>query len=81
METKPHATPKPARGKIGWRLMLAGFAVILLAGAMYYFAPRSATPEPYRTVGNYLMAGGFLLYVTGRVVRGRVRRDDDRTAA
>jgi hypothetical protein len=70
-----HLPPqKTAREKFGWRYMLAGFAIILLAGVTYYYAPRSASPELYGRVGNYLMAAGLVMYVVGRVLRWRARR-------
>jgi|GEM_PF-5577429 len=58
---------------MGWRYMIAGFVIILLAGATYYYAPRSANPMLYGSIGNYLMAAGLVFYVVGRVLRWRGR--------
>lgn len=58
--------------------MLTGFALILLAGAAFYVSPRHADGALYATLGNYLMAGGFVIYVVGRIVRGRPRRNASR---
>ncbi len=54
--------------------MLTGFALIILAGIAYYAGPRSGNTVLYATLGNYLMAGGFVVYLVGRIVRGRARR-------
>jgi len=54
--------------------MLVGFALIILAWVAYYAGPRGENTTSYATLGNYLMAAGFVLYIVGRVVRGRVRR-------
>jgi hypothetical protein len=76
-ETPQTSTPTPplktAREKIGWRYMIAGFVIIMLAGGAYYFAPRSPNPVLYGLVGNYLMAAGLIVYVVGRILRWRGR--------
>lgn len=75
MQSQSVPPQKSAREKTGWRYMIAGFVVILLAGGVYYYAPRSAAPEAFSTLGNYLMAAGLVLYVVGRVLRWRSRRN------
>jgi zinc transporter ZupT len=54
--------------------MLTGFVLIILAGIAYYAGPRSGHTVLYATLGNYLMAAGFVVYLVGRIVRGRARR-------
>jgi hypothetical protein len=73
MNNEPVLPTKSAREKIGWRYMIAGFVIIVLAGVTYYFGPRSADPLLYNTVGNYLMAAGLVVYVVGRILRWRGR--------
>ncbi len=65
--------PKSSREKSGWRLMLTGFFIVLLAGAAYFAAPRLGNPA-FMTAGYYLMAAGLVAYVAGRVLRWRGRR-------
>ncbi len=54
--------------------MLTGFVLILVAGILYYAGPRGDNAVVYATLGNYMMAAGFVVYIVGRVVRGRARR-------
>jgi hypothetical protein len=73
MQNEPGLPQKSPREKIGWRYMIAGFIIIILAGVTYYVGPRSANPPLYATVGNYLMAAGLVVYVVGRILRWRGR--------
>jgi hypothetical protein len=74
MQTDPTPQVKTAREKIGWKYMIAGFVIIVLAGLSYYFATRSTHPALHGTVGNYLMAAGLIVYLVGRILRWRGRR-------
>jgi hypothetical protein len=55
--------------------MIVGFFIVLLAGVMYFMGPRSANPGLYGSAGNYLMAAGLVVYVAGRILRWRGRRN------
>jgi hypothetical protein len=70
MKTTPEKSPQE---KLGWNYMLAGFFIVLLAGAAYLAAPRTGNPV-YSLIGNYAMAAVLVVYVTGRVLRWRGRR-------
>lgn len=59
--------------RLGWKLMLAGFAFLLLACAAYFMAPRS-TDGDYASIGNTLMFAGLAAYFAGRVFQYRGRR-------
>lgn len=72
MEPKTEKTP---REKLGWNLMIAGFVIILAAGAAYFAGPRSANGAFYAQIGNYLMAAGLVVYVFGRVLRWRGKNE------
>lgn len=73
MLNQPEKTP---RQKFGWKMMMAGFLLVVIAGIVMYVGPRSAHPELYSKGGYYLMVGGLLVYVAGRILRwrGRSRR-------
>ncbi len=70
MEIKPEKTP---REKLGWKLMMAGFFCVVLAGILLYVGPRSAHPTLYSKIGYDVMVGGLLVYVVGRILRWRGR--------
>ena len=78
--TAPDASQKSPREVMGWKYMLAGFFVVLTAGIVYFVGPRSANPALYGSIGNYLMAAGLVVYVVGRVLRWRGRRERDAAA-
>lgn len=67
-------TEKSPREQLGWKYMLAGFFIVLAAGVSYLLAPRTGNPM-YSVIGNYVMAAGLVVYITGRVLRWRGRRD------
>lgn len=67
-------TEKSPREQIGWKYMLAGFFIVLTAGAAYLAAPQTGNPI-FSVIGNYVMAAGLVVYITGRVLRWRGRRD------
>lgn len=66
--------------KIGWNYMLAGFILLLLAGVAYYFLAPRGEDSVYNTIGHYLMAAGIAVYITGRVVRYRGRKEREQGA-
>ena len=59
------------REKTGFRYMIIGFALMLLAGIFYYLVTE------HRSIGHVLFFGGIAVYVAGRVLRsqGRSRRE------
>jgi len=71
----PDPTQKSPREITGWKYMLAGFFIVLAAGIAYFVGPRSTNPALYGSIGNYLMAAGLVVYVVGRVLRWRGRRE------
>ena len=68
-------TEKTPRQKFGWKMMMAGFLLVVIAGIVLYIAPRGSNPVLYSKLGYYLMVGGLVVYVVGRILRwrGRVR--------
>jgi uncharacterized membrane protein len=70
-EISPQKSP---REKLGWNFMMAGFLVVVAAGVVYFFGPRTGNPV-YAVIGNYLMAGGLVIYVVGRILRWRGRSE------
>jgi hypothetical protein len=54
-------------------MMITGFVIVFTAGVVYFMGPRGPNPLLYAQAGNYLMAAGLVVYVTGRIVRWRGR--------
>jgi hypothetical protein len=66
-------TQKTPRQKFGWKMMMAGFLLVVTAGIVLYVAPRGDNPVLYSKLGYYLMVGGLVVYVVGRILRWRGR--------
>ncbi len=76
---QPPPIERSPQEKTGWNYMFAGFLILLLAGAAYFMAPREQASE-YNTIGHYLMAAGLAVYITGRIIRYRGRKERERQA-
>jgi hypothetical protein len=53
--------------------MFIGFILLLFAGAAYFMSRNEN--HAYASTGNYLMAVGLAVYVTGRIFQWRGRRE------
>ena len=73
----PKTAPvKNPQEKTGWNLMLSGFAILILAGIALYGRPSEGFP--YHRAGNYLTGLGFAVYLTGRIIRAKGRRQREK---